>query len=419
MLSDNSSENSSISFRFPAGDQESRKSVEFSISSLPKPDMQNPFSLALHSPPGSPPIQKSQIGESEEENGEGEMGLNTTTLEIAPSQKSSNHTNRPPPFEVDDLTTKMNVVDRIRSKFNIGNELVRASLAEMFCTGFLVFGGECVNAQFILSQRKNDEWVCIAVGWGLVLMFAVLMGSRISGAHLNPAVSFFQLTQGKINAVRFILFVIAQNIGAFLGALFTFIVYYDAINAFDKGERSVTGPTATAAIFATYPGAHLGTFNAITDQIIGTAVLCMGVAAIVDRRNRIPPFLQPAWIAALLSFIGMALSLNAGYAINPARDFGPRLFTLFAGYGWRVFSYRNYKWFWIPIICPMIGGVLGAWMYEFFIGFHIPDDPETTYIHKILDDRNPDGQLREVHVIEKKPISEIHTEEETIAYRNM
>ncbi|KAK6055066.1 aquaporin-9 domain protein, partial [Cooperia oncophora] len=118
-------------------------------------------------------------------------------------------------------------------------------------------------------------------------------------------------------------------------------------------------------------------------QIAGTAVLCLGVATITDRRNRIPPFLQPAFIGSLLAVIGMAFALNAGYAINPARDFGPRLFTLCAGYGWRVFSYRSYKWFWIPIICPMLGALLGAWIYEFFIGFHIPDDPDTTYIHKV------------------------------------
>lgn len=110
------------------------------------------------------------------------------------------------------------------------------------------------------------------------------------------------------------------------------------------------------------------------DQIAGTLVLCLGVAAITDRRNGIPAFLQPAWIGALLAFLGMSLALNAGYAINPARDFAPRLFNLCAGYGWEVFSYRNYKWFWIPIICPMIGGVLGAWLYEFFIGFHIQDE---------------------------------------------
>ncbi|EYC05079.1 hypothetical protein Y032_0084g1767 [Ancylostoma ceylanicum] len=276
----------------------------------------------------------------------------------------------------------MNLVDRLRQKLNIGNELYRAALAELFCTGFLLFGGTCVNAQFILSQRRTNEWVCVAVGWGIVLLFAVQMGFRISGAHLNPAVSFFLFTQGKINALRFIVFVVAQNIGAFLGALSTFIVYYDAISHFDNRTRYVSGPRATANIFATYPQPHLSTFGGIIDQVAGTAVLCLGVAAITDRRNRIPPFLQPSFIGLLLTVLGMMVAMNAGYAINPARDFGPRLFTLCAGYGWRVFSYRNYKWFWIPIICPMIGAVIGAWLYEFFIGFHIPDDPETSYIHK-------------------------------------
>ncbi|KAL6741923.1 hypothetical protein Aduo_015130 [Ancylostoma duodenale] len=297
----------------------------------------------------------------------------------------------------------MNLVDRLRQKLNIGNELYRAALAELFCTGFLLFGGCSVNAQFILSQRRTNEWVCVAVGWGMVLLFAVQMGFRISGAHLNPAVSFFLFTQGKINALRFIVFVVAQNIGAFFGALSTFIVYYDAISHFDNGTRYVSGPRATANIFATYPQPHLSTFGGVIDQVAGTAVLCLGVAAITDRRNRIPPFLQPSFIGVLLGVLGMMLAMNAGYAINPARDFGPRLFTLCAGYGWRVFSYRNYKWFWIPIICPMIGAVIGAWLYEFFIGFHIPDDPETSYIHKILDDRNPEGQIREIHVVEKKP----------------
>ncbi|KHJ89076.1 aquaporin-9 domain protein [Oesophagostomum dentatum] len=163
-------------------------------------------------------------------------------------------------------------------------------------------------------------------------------------------------------------------------------------------------------------------FERIESAVVGTAVLCLGVAAITDRRNRIPPFLQPAYIGMLLAGIGMALALNAGYAINPARDFGPRLFTLCAGYGWRVFSYRHYKWFWVPILCPMLGALIGAWMYELFIGFHIPDDPETSYVHKILDDRNPEGQLREIHVMEKKPLSELQTNDTPkppTQYRNM
>ncbi|CAI4222637.1 unnamed protein product [Auanema sp. JU1783] len=326
-------------------------------------------------------------------------------LEITPSQKSSQVTAKPPPFEIPEKK-EMNIVDRLRAKLNIGNELYRATLAELFCTGFLLFAGTSVNAQFVLSKRRNNDWIGVSVGWGLVLMFAVLMGQRISGAHLNPAVSFFQLTQGKINAIRFILFAIAQNVGAFFGAMLTYIVYYDAINVYDHGLRNVTGPAATAHIFATYPASYLSTFGGIIDQIVGTAVLCMGIAAITDRRNRIPPFLQPAFVGSLLALLGMFVAMNAGYAVNPARDFAPRLFTLIVGYGWKVISYRSYKWFLIPIICPMIGALVGAWLYEFFIGFHIPDDPETTYIHRILDDRNPDGQLREVHLIETKPYSE-------------
>ncbi|CAD6186783.1 unnamed protein product [Caenorhabditis auriculariae] len=383
----------------------------------PKHDPENPFSVALHSPSAlpSPPRKQKNVERTPTPTANEDM-----SLEIQPSQKSSRHTDVPPPLVANLIATKnMNIVERLRVKLQIGNELMRATLAECFCTGFLIFGGECTNAQFVLSQRKNNEFICVTIGWAFSLVIAVTMGARISGAHLNPAVSFFQLTQGKIPPIRFVMFVIAQNVGAFFGAMFTFMVYYDAIDAFDKGVRNVSGPAATASIFATYPGPHLSTFGGVIDQVVGTMVLCMGIAAIVDRRNRIPPFLQPAFLGCLLALIGMSLCLNAGYAINPARDFAPRLFTLMAGYGWRVFSYRNYKWFWIPIICPMIGALLGAWLYEFFIGFHIPDDPETTFIHKILDDRNPDGQIREVHVVEKKPLSEVVANDEPTSYRNI
>ncbi|PAV68997.1 hypothetical protein WR25_13907 [Diploscapter pachys] len=320
-----------------------------------------------------------------------------------PRSPNAHHRSNNSWYKAHGSVVTMNLVDKFRVKFHITNDLVRSVLAELFCTGFLLYGGTAINAQYILSQRKQDEWVCVAIGWGLVLLFAVLMGSRISGAHLNPAVSFFQLIQGKINVIRFIAYVIAQNIGAFFGALTTYVIYYDAINSFDNYTRYVSGPKATAQIFATYPAPHLSLFGSILDQIAGTAVLCMGIAAITDRRNRVPPFMQPAFIGALLAVLGMFMAYNAGYAINPARDFAPRLFTLCMGYGWRVFSYRNYKWFWVPIVCPMLGALIGAWLYEFFIGFHIPDDPETTYIHRIIDDRNPDGQLREIHLVETKP----------------
>ncbi|CAJ0564683.1 unnamed protein product, partial [Mesorhabditis spiculigera] len=302
----------------------------------------------------------------------------------------------------------MSLIERLRLRVGIGNELYRATLAELFATGFLVFAGTCVNAQHVLSSGRYNAWIGVCVGWGLALAFAVQMAYRVSGAHLNPAVSFFQLTQGKISPLRFILFVIAQNVGAFFGAVLTFLVYYDKINSYDRGRRFVTGANRTANIFGTFPERHLSVLGGLFDQVVGTAVLCMLIACVVDRRNRIPPFMQPAFIGTILILIGMTLGMNAGYAINPARDFGPRLFTLIAGYGWGVFSYNRYKWFWIPWVGPMIGAVIGAWLYEFFIGFHIPDDPDTSYIHRIVDDRNPEGNLREIHLIETRPASERH-----------
>ncbi|CAJ0949985.1 unnamed protein product, partial [Mesorhabditis belari] len=243
----------------------------------------------------------------------------------------------------------MSLVDRLRQRLGITNELYRATLAELFATGFLVFGGCCVNAQYVISKTRNNAYIGVCIGWGIALAFAVQLAYRISGAHLNPAVSFFQLTQGKISPLRFILFVIAQNVGAFFGALFTFLVYWDLLDSFDGEIRFVTGPQASAHIFGTYPAPKLSLLGGLFDQIVGTAVLCLLIACVVDRRNRIPPFLQPTFIGMILVLIGMALGMNAGYAINPARDFGPRLFSLVAGYGWRVFSYREYTWFWIPL----------------------------------------------------------------------
>ncbi|KAF1757567.1 hypothetical protein GCK72_014023 [Caenorhabditis remanei] len=419
MLSDSSSDSSDRSFKFPFDTTDALSIHELAVKDLPKPDAENPFSVAMHSPPGSPPfaVDRKSVDNSV-------VAVTDTPFEFAPSQKSSQHTNRPPPFaksEEENMT--MNLVERLRPKFTIDNELIRAFIAELFCTGFLVFGGECVNAQYVLSQGKNNEWIGISVGWGLVLMMAVLMGSRISGAHLNPAVSFFQVTQGKMNWIRFLVYVVAQNIGAFLGAFGVFCVYFDAINVFEGGNRTVTGHTATASIFATYPGPFLGTFNAIIDQIAGTLVLCLGVAAITDRRNEIPSFLQPAWIGALLAFLGMSMALNAGYAINPARDFAPRLFSLCAGYGWEVFSYRDYKWFWIPIICPMIGGVLGAWIYEFFIGYHIQDDAaleaeSEKQLQSILDEvADIENQLPAY--TDKKQLSDVASIHQDPSFRNI
>ncbi|KAH7722419.1 Protein AQP-3 [Aphelenchoides avenae] len=267
---------------------------------------------------------------------------------------------------------------------------MRNTLCEFVCTAFLMFAGTSVVAQTVLSRGKNNEYIALTLGWGISLTLAVYLGFRISGSHLNPAVSLFLFTLGQLSLLRVILYSLAQTAGAFLGAVLTFIVYYDAITSFDNGVRYVTGPRATAGIFATYPAAHLSVFGGIVDQLFGTAALCFCVGMITDRRNRIPSWAQPPLIGLTLVLVGTAWGANAGFAVNPARDLGPRLFTLCAGYGWKVFSYRNYKWFWIPILIPLIGGVVGAWLYQLLIGVHVPSeiDELEDEVRRIQNDKN-------------------------------
>ncbi|KAI1720549.1 major intrinsic protein domain-containing protein [Ditylenchus destructor] len=272
------------------------------------------------------------------------------------------------------LIGDLSLLERLRSRFRVRNDLIRCALAELICTGMFVWIGTSCIAQALLSRGRSNEYIALPIGWGLALAFSVQLGFRISGSHLNPAVSLFMFTFGQISFVRFLVYAASQVMGAFLGSLVTFIVYYDAINAFDGGERYVTGPLQTAKIFATYPSEHLSAIGGFIDQVTGTAFLCICIGMITDRRNRIDLWLQPYLIGLSLLLIGVALGYNSGFAVNPARDLGPRLFTLCAGYGWKVISYRNYTWWWIPFLAPFIGGLAGAWLYQLAIGMHIPSE---------------------------------------------
>ncbi|KAH7708493.1 Protein AQP-3 [Aphelenchoides avenae] len=211
------------------------------------------------------------------------------------------------------------------------------------------------------------------VGWGLVLIFTIYIGFHVSGAQLNPAMSFVNYLMGQISFKRFVCYSVSQLIGSFLGAAMVFVIYYEGINALDGGTRQVYGENRTADIFATYPKDYLTWVGGMIDQILTTAVMCINALAISDERNRIPPFFQPPLLGLSLWFIVSAWSANCGAALNPTRDLGPRLFTLCAGYGWDVFSYDGYTYFWVPIIGPMLGAVLGAFVYQFFIGDYVPD----------------------------------------------
>ena len=249
--------------------------------------------------------------------------------------------------------------------------IVRELAAEFLGTFVLIVFGTAVVAQVLLSHEKNGQYLSINLGWGLGVTMGMFIAGGVSGAHLNPAVTLSLAVQNKFHWGKLLPYWIAQVAGAFAAAAVTYFVYMEALAAFDQGQRSVPGMggIATAGIFATYPAPHLSTFpGGLIDQIVGTALLIACISAITDLRNiGVPNYLAPLFVGALVVLIGMTFGFNAGYAINPARDFGPRLFTYFAGWGKAVFIAGDH-WWWVPIVGPLIGGVLGGFVYNFFVG---------------------------------------------------
>uniref|UniRef100_A0A1I7ZFN5 Aquaporin-9 n=2 Tax=Steinernema glaseri TaxID=37863 RepID=A0A1I7ZFN5_9BILA len=270
------------------------------------------------------------------------------------------------------------MLETLRAKLNIKHELGRALLGEFVGTAILVLVINLVVAQAVLARGKENEMININVGVGLGIVFGIAICAKVSGGHINPAVSLMFLTFKQITPLKFILYTVVQTAGAFIGAAIAFFVYYDSINDFDKGTRQVVGNRATAQIFASYPKHFLSPVNGLFDQIVATGLFCFFICHVTDRRNRYPSWVQPLVIGTVFVMVGTGFGHNCGYPCNPARDFGPRLFTLIAGYGGEVFSYKNFCWFWVPIVGPFIGGVLGGWIYQMTIGFHIPDDEEVT-----------------------------------------
>jgi MIP family channel proteins len=246
--------------------------------------------------------------------------------------------------------------------------LMQELLAEYLGTFVMLLFGNSVVAQVVLSGEKNGTYLSINIAWGLAVTMAVYVAGGVTGAHLNPAVTLALAARRGFAWAKVLPYWLAQLAGAFSGAALTWFVYREAFNKFDGGIRYVTGEKATAGIFATYPQDYLSTFGGLVDQVVGTAMLLLVIMAIGDTRNLAPSAnLGPLMVGLLVVVLGMCFGMNAGYAINPARDLGPRLFTFMAGWGSEVFRAGNH-WFWVPIIGPLIGGVLGATLYDLLIG---------------------------------------------------
>ena len=246
----------------------------------------------------------------------------------------------------------------------------REAAAEFFGTFILIAFGVGVVAQTVLSREANGSFLGINLGWGLAVMLGIYAAAGVSGAHLTPAVTVALAVHRQFPWAKVVPYSIAQIAGAFAASALVFLTYREALAAFDGGVRAVEGATATAGIFATYPKPYLSIAGGFVDQVVGTMLLMAGVMAVTDQKNVAPPaYLTAPLVGLLVVAIGVAFGTNAGYAINPARDFGPRLFTFVAGWGSGVFTAGG-GWWWVPIVAPIVGAILGAFLYDLFINKH-------------------------------------------------
>ncbi|VDO30335.1 unnamed protein product [Haemonchus placei] len=240
------------------------------------------------------------------------------------------------------------------------NKLLRELLAECIGTFFLLLIGTAANVQAAAAVGGNSTSAHIA--WGIGFMFAVYLAASVSGAHLNPAISVAQCILGNIPGWKVFLYSIAQLIGAYLGTAVSYFGHHDDLWKLDGGIRQVTGPQGTAGLFTTFPSSYMSTWGSLLDQVFTETL-----TTIFFFKNSQKTAQDPFWFRHGRE-VHCRFS-NGGFAINPARDLGPRLFVLCAGYGWQVFSAYGF-YFWIPIVGPLIGAVLGAWIYKLFVGLH-------------------------------------------------
>jgi glycerol uptake facilitator protein len=243
--------------------------------------------------------------------------------------------------------------------------------AEFAGTMILILFGVGVVAQVVAGGPGLGGHDSIAWAWGLGVTLGVYVSARISGAHINPAVTVALAAFREFPWRKTAPYIAAQTAGAFVAALIVRWNYSEVLAKVDPGHT-----IKTQGVFSTLPGngtLPVGTWGAFRDQIIGTAILLFVIKALTDVRNA-PPLanLAPFMIGLLVVAIGMAFGTDAGYAINPARDFGPRLASFLTGYGgaWRD-QYGEF-YFWVPIIGPLIGGVLGVGLYKALIGRFLP-----------------------------------------------
>ena len=245
--------------------------------------------------------------------------------------------------------------------------LMAELIAEFLGTFVLMLFGIGVVAMVVLFPSKNagetihGGFTNITLGWGLAVTMGIYIAGKISGAHLNPAVTLALAVFRGFSWRKVLPYSIAQTAGAFAAAA---LVYWNYAPAFHQLDPQLE---TTAGVFTTFPAFPALPQAGFLDQLIGTGLLVLLIFAITDEYNAPPGAnLAPLMIGLVVVAIGMSFGGMHGYAINPARDFGPRLFTAVAGFHNNGLTDGVRVW-WVPVVAPLLGGLAGAALYDFGI----------------------------------------------------
>jgi glycerol uptake facilitator protein len=268
--------------------------------------------------------------------------------------------------------------------FESMGELISEAVAVFLIIAF----GDSVAAMYSLydpSPYQNAYWgVCIA--WGLAVTIAIYTTASVSGCHANPAVTLALALYRKFSWKKVLPYCLAQTVGAFLGACVVYLLFGPVINHFNVAHQLTRAGGGAAGVFFTHPGLAITPMHALMDEVILTALLCFGIFAVTEQYNEQAPGANfgAVIIGLIVAVIGASMGYLEAWAINPARDLGPRLFCFVAGWGASAFPSPDHYW-WIPIVGPLLGGVVGGAAYQLLIHPFLPARRRAVQAQGLLD----------------------------------
>ncbi|WP_048696597.1 MIP/aquaporin family protein [Erwinia piriflorinigrans] len=259
---------------------------------------------------------------------------------------------------------------------NATSTLKGQCIAEFLGTATIIFFGAGCVAAMKVADASFGQWE-ISIIWGLAVAMAVYLTAGISGAHLNPAVSVAMWLFANFDGRKVIPFAIAQVAGAFCSAALVYALYHNLFLDYEQTHQMVRGSVESldlAGVFSTYPNPHISVGQAFLVELVITAIMMALIMALTDDGNGLPRGpIAPLLIGLLIATIGASMGPLTGFALNPARDFGPKLFAWAAGWGNVAFTgARDIPYFLVPIFGPLFGASLGAFGYRALIASNLP-----------------------------------------------